>query len=85
LGCEVLAAYLGEVEEDLDGGADDIHAGETAVAAADEGEEDQRGATQHQTLAAFRGQASSRLCTNAHIMMKRQDRLQHITEFDNVC
>ena len=58
--------YLGEVEEDLDGEGDDIHAGDAAIAAANEGKDDLCCAALDQTLTALRGQASGRLCRARH-------------------
>lgn len=55
--------YLGEVEEDLDGEGDDVHAGHAPVAAADEREDDVGGAALHQPLAALGGQPGGSLCT----------------------
>lgn len=45
--------YLGEVEEDLDGEGDDLHAGSAPVAAAYQREDDLDGPAFHQPLAAL--------------------------------
>lgn len=55
--------YLGEVEEDLDGQADDLHAGSAPVAAAYQREYDTGGAAFHQPLAAFWRQPGGGLCS----------------------
>lgn len=53
--------HLGEVEEDLDGEGDDLHAGNAPVAAADECEDDVGGSALHQPLAAHRRQPGGAL------------------------
>lgn len=58
--------YLGQVEEDLDGVGDDVHAGDAPVAAADEREDDVGGSALDQPLAALRGQPGGSLCTHTH-------------------
>lgn len=59
--------YLGEVEEDLDGVGDDVHAGDAPVAAADESEDDVGGSALYQPLAALRGQPGGGLCACTHV------------------
>lgn len=54
--------YLGEVEEDLNGVGDDVHAGDAPVAAADECEDDVSGSALYQPLTALWGQPSGGLC-----------------------
>lgn len=58
--------YLREIEEDLDGVGDDIHAGHTPVAGADEGEYDAGGAALHQVFTAHRGQPGGRFWKCRH-------------------
>ena len=58
-------SYLGEVEEDLDGVGDDLHTGNTPVAAPDEGEDDQGGSTLHQHLTALWRQPGRQLYRRA--------------------
>lgn len=48
-----LSLYLGEVEEDLDGEGDHVHAGDAPVAAANQCEEDVCGPAFYQLLAAL--------------------------------
>lgn len=54
--------YLGEVEEDLDGEGDDLHAGSAPVAAAYQHEDDTGGVASHQPLAALWRQPGGGLC-----------------------
>lgn len=61
-----LGLYLGEVEEDLDGEGDDVHAGDAPVAAADEREDDVGGSALYQALTALRGQPGGSLCAHTH-------------------
>lgn len=61
-----LGLYLGEVEEDLDGVGDDVHAGDAPVAAADQCEDDVCGSALYQPLAALGGQLGGGLCACAH-------------------
>lgn len=56
--------YLGEVEEDLDGVGDDVHAGDAPVAAADECKDGVCGSALHQPLTALWGQSGCRLCAH---------------------
>ena len=63
-----MSRYLGEVEEDLDGVGDDIHAGDAPVAAADECEDDFGGSALYQPLTALRGQPGGGLCSCRHII-----------------
>ena len=58
--------YLGEVEEDLDGEGDDLHAREAPVAAADECEDNVGGSALYQPLAALWGQPGGGLCACTH-------------------
>lgn len=51
-----LSEHLGEVEEDLDGGGNDLHAWDAPVAAADECKDDDSGSALHQPLTAHGGQ-----------------------------
>lgn len=52
----IVSEHLGEVEEDLDGEGDDLHARDAPVAAADECEDDNSGSALHQPLTAHWGQ-----------------------------
>lgn len=57
----ILSGHLGEVEEDLDGEGNDLHAGDTPVAAADECKDDVGGPALHQPLTAHWGQPGGSL------------------------
>lgn len=65
-----MLLYLGQVEEDLDGVGDDIHAGDAPVAAADECEDDVGGSALYQALTALWGQPGGGLCTHTHINIR---------------
>lgn len=58
--------HLGEVEEDLDGEGDDVHAGDAPVAAADECEDDVGGSALDQPLTALWGKPGGGLCACTH-------------------
>lgn len=56
-----LSEHLGEVEEDLDGEGNDLHAGDAPVAAADEHKDSDGGAALHQPLTAYWGEPGGSL------------------------
>lgn len=56
-----VCGHLGEVEEDLDGEGNDLHAGHAPVAAADERKDDVGGSALHQPLTAHWGQPGGAL------------------------
>lgn len=51
-----VGGHLGEVEENLDGEGNDLHAGDTPVASADERKDGVGGSALHQLLTAHGGQ-----------------------------
>lgn len=61
--------YLRQVEEDLDGEGDDVHAGDAPVAAADKCEDDVGGAALHQALAALWGQSGGGVCRHTNTII----------------
>lgn len=76
-----LGLHLGQVEKNLDGEGDNVHAGDAPVATTDEREDDVGGAALDQTLAALWGQPGGNLCEGDETHSQhRRNRTTEVTE-----